>query len=126
MALIVISSGVIGLILGTFILWLCAKGLRFRNPSFWTSFQFMAIAIGAAVAAILAISNVLSMAIVEAGIAIIVVVGVIAVVLLFREPVWKSISAIALVLVSEILLFWVSIGVLVALFAHALSKSNFQ
>jgi len=75
----------------------------------------MAIAIGVAVAGVLEIPRLSFMAFIGTGLAIVAVVGVITVALLFREPVWKSIFAIGLVLVSQALLLWVSIMVSFAL-----------
>ena len=120
----ILPSVVMGLILGTFVLWLSAKWLRFRNPSFWASFCCMAIAIGVAVAGVLEIPRLSFMAFIGTGLAIVAVVGVITVALLFREPVWKSIFAIGLVLVSQALLLWVSIMVSFALAVYGCPSWN--
>ena len=117
--LITLLSVSIILLLEASLLWLSAKFLRFRKPSFWTSLGCVVIAFAVAWVAekivFLAISfpdstrhtqipwqAVLVIKLAAGGFG--AVAGVISVALLFREPVWKAITAIGLVLAVEALL----------------------
>jgi len=109
-----IVVGLVGLIVGTVVLWLSANLLRFRNPSFWTSLSCMALAIGVwvVVVRVHVLPRMSFWATVGAGFGIVAVVGMISIAWLFREPPWKTSVAIGLVLVSEALWLAVCLAIL--------------
>jgi len=111
------SICLIGLIVGAFVLWLSAKWLRFRNPSFWTSLCCMTIAIGSSGVGLLAMPRIPFFATIAAGLGFVAIAGVISITWLFREPLGKSLAAIELVLLSEALwlgVCYVIFGILLA------------
>lgn len=115
-----IPIGLIGLIVGAFVLWLSAQPLEFRNRSFWTSLHCMAVANSVSVVGVLVMPRIPFLATIGAGLGFLAVAGMISAAWLFREPVWKTVAAIGLVLLSEVLVVVVCFWVIAARFSEGI------
>ncbi len=112
---LVVSIGFVGLIVSAPVLWLSAKWLRFRNPSFWTSLRCMALAIGVSLVGVVAMPRLPFWATIGVGFGSLAIAGVISIAWLFGEAAWKTVAAIGLVFLSEALCLVVCYAALVIL-----------
>jgi len=119
----VVQIGLVAFVAGAFSLSLSARWLRFRKPSLLTSFCSMAIVIGAAVVGVLVMPKIFSFwAAVGVGMGFVAVAGTISVAYFFREPVWKTVAAMGVVLVGEVLCLGLCYAVIGLFFALAFSQ----
>jgi len=124
--LIVASVALPGLIVGAFVLWFSTKVLRFRDPSFWTSLRSMTIAVGVSIIGVLVMPILSFWVIIGAALGLLAAVGVISIALLFREPLWKTLAAIGLVVVGEALFLATSLAIVSDLLIRGLRDSPFR
>ena len=109
-----------------FVLWFSTKVLRFRYPSFWTSLRSMNIAVGVSIIGVLVMPILTFWATIGAALGLLAVAGVISVALLFREPFWKTVVAIGLVVVGEALFLGTCLAVVSDLLIRGLKDFPFR